>query len=122
RDGKASPVIKVGDLSPVRDFSHVQDVVEAYRLLLSKGEPGQAYNVCSGQGRSIGSLLEEMLQLSGVPARIEREQARVRPSELPSLVGDASKVRRLGWKPLRSATDALREALSGADASSGWPA
>jgi GDP-4-dehydro-6-deoxy-D-mannose reductase len=57
----APPLLRVGDLSAIRDFSHVADVVEAYRLLLVRGEPGQAYNVCSGQGRTIRSILDEML-------------------------------------------------------------
>ena len=111
RRGAAEPVIRVGDLSPIRDFSHVEDVVAAYRLLALRGAPGEAYNVCSGQGRTIQSLLEELVALSGVSARVERDEARVRPSELPSLVGDPAKLQRLGWSPSRTVTDALLDAL-----------
>jgi GDP-4-dehydro-6-deoxy-D-mannose reductase len=95
----------------VRDFCHVRDVVEAYRLLLLKGEPGQAYNICSGEGRTIRSLLEEMLVLAGVNARIELDPARLRPSDIPSLVGSPDRLRALGWAPKLTVTDALRDVL-----------
>ncbi len=89
--------------------------MEAYRLLLQRGEPGEAYNVCSGVGRSIRSILERMVELAGVEARIEVDPARFRPNELPYLVGDPSKVQRLGWRPSRTVDDALRDALRDAE-------
>ncbi|MDC0709388.1 GDP-mannose 4,6-dehydratase [Stigmatella sp. ncwal1] len=109
--GKASPVLRTGNLDAIRDFSHVKDVVAAYRLLLTAGVPGQTYNVCSGTARSIRSVLEEMLALSGVEARIELDPTRLRPSEIPSLVGAPDKLRALGWEPKSSVTEALREVL-----------
>lgn len=112
--GRTPPVIRVGDLSPVRDFSHVHDVVEAYRLLALKGVPGQTYNVCSGEGRTIASLLDEMLELSGVAAHIERDDTRLRPTDLPGLVGDPTRLRQLGWRPALTVKEALRDALDGA--------
>ena len=115
RRGRISPVLRVGNLDAIRDFSHVTDVVEAYRLLLQRGEPGEAYNVCSGVGRSIRSILERMVELAGVEARIEVDPARFRPNELPYLVGDPSKVQRLGWRPSRTVDDALRDALRDAE-------
>src|SRR5215217_992277 len=109
--GTVDPVLRTGNLDAVRDFSHVRDVVEAYRLLLVKGEPGQAYNICSGEGRTIRSLLEEMLTLAGVNARIELDPARLRPSDIPSLIGAPDKLRALGWAPKLTVTDALRDVL-----------
>ncbi|MHA7629305.1 GDP-mannose 4,6-dehydratase [Corallococcus sp. M7] len=109
--GTVDPVLRTGNLDAIRDFSHVKDVVDAYRLLLLKGEAGQAYNVGSGEGRTIRSLLEEMLQLSGVQARIELDPARLRPSDIPSLVADTGKLRALGWAPRLTVADALRDVL-----------
>lgn len=109
--GKIDPVLRTGNLDAVRDFSHVKDVVAAYRLLLEKGAPGQTYNICGGTGRTIGSLLEEMLQLAHVQARIELDPARLRPSDIPSLVGAPDKLRALGWEPKLTVTDALRDVL-----------
>jgi GDP-4-dehydro-6-deoxy-D-mannose reductase len=115
RKGSAPAVLQVGNLGPVRDFSHVDDVVRAYRLLLEEGEPGQAYNICSGEGRSIRSILERMLALAGLEARIEVDPARFRESDLPYLVGDPRKLHALGWTPERSVDEALRDALDDAE-------
>jgi GDP-4-dehydro-6-deoxy-D-mannose reductase len=112
RKGLAPPVLRTGNLTPVRDFSHVGDVVEAYALLARHGVPGEAYNVCSGDGISIRDLLEEMLRLAEVEVRVDVDPKRLRPVEVPSLVGDPEKLRHLGWAPSRTVTDALREALA----------
>jgi GDP-4-dehydro-6-deoxy-D-mannose reductase len=121
RAGKSPAVLQVGDLTITRDFSHVNDVVEAYRMLALRGNPGQAYNVCSGEGRTIRSLLDEMLQLAGVSARIEVDRLRLRRAELPNLVGDPTKLRNLGRESSRTVQDALREALEEAAAEAGLP-
>jgi GDP-4-dehydro-6-deoxy-D-mannose reductase len=117
--GRAEPVVKVGNLEAVRDFSHVRDVVDAYRLLLERGAAGTAYNVCSGTGRTIRQVLDRMIQLAGVEARVEVEAARVRPADLPSLVGDPSRLIALGWTPQRTVDGALAEALRAAFDQSG---
>jgi GDP-4-dehydro-6-deoxy-D-mannose reductase len=111
RRGKASPVLKTGDLTAVRDFLHVTDVVAAYELLLSRGASGETYNVASGVGRSIRTLLDEMLSLASVTARIEVDPSRVRPIEIPEMVGDSAKLRALGWTPKSSVEKALRDVL-----------
>jgi len=108
----STPVVRVGDLTPVRDFSHVSDVVDAYLLLLDAGEPGEVYNVSSGVGRSVRELLDEMLELAGVGARVEIDPGRLRPVEIPSLVGDPSKLLALGWRPSRDLRSALRDVLA----------
>jgi GDP-4-dehydro-6-deoxy-D-mannose reductase len=105
------PVVSVGDLTPVRDFSHVLDVVDAYLLLLDRGMPGEVYNVCSGEGWSIRRVLDELQRLAGTHAEIRVDPERVRPTEIPWLVGNAGKVERLGWKRRRSVTQALQEVL-----------
>jgi GDP-4-dehydro-6-deoxy-D-mannose reductase len=98
-------------LDAIRDFSHVSDVVVAYRLLLERGEPGRAYNVCSGTGRSIKSLLEELIALGGINPRIELDPERMRPAEIPSLVGDPRALEALGWVRRQTVSDALRQVL-----------
>jgi len=112
----ASGVLSVGNLDPIRDFSHVTDVVAAYRTLLERGVAGEAYNVSSGVGRTIRSVVEEMITVSGVDARIEVDPARVRPVDIASLVGDDSKLRALGWSPRHPVREALAEALDEARA------
>lgn len=111
RRGELPPIIKTGDLSPYRDFLHVTDVTEAYLLLLDSGASGNIYNVSSQRGRTILSLLEEMLRLSGIQAHPEVDPKLLRPVEIPELVGYSSRLRQLGWEPKLDVATALREVL-----------
>jgi len=102
-------VLRVGDLSPRRDFVHVADVVDAYRTLAERGEAGTVYNLASGVGTSIAEALDRLLRISGVEARVERDESRIRPVDIPALVGDNRKLRALGWTPARDLDQALDE-------------
>lgn len=98
--GQREPVMAVGNLAAERDFTDVRDVVRAYWLLLEHGTPGEAYNVCSGTSRSIQSLLDTLLSFTTVPIEVRQDPARMRPSDVPRRVGDASKLRAAtGWQP-----------------------
>jgi len=84
----------------VRDFTDVRDVVRAYLLLLEKGEPGRAYNVCSGRGLRIREILELLLASSSARVELRVDQSRLRPSDVPAQVGDPSRLRAAtGWEP-----------------------
>jgi GDP-4-dehydro-6-deoxy-D-mannose reductase len=107
----SEPTIKVGNLQAVRDFLAVEDTVAAYRVLLTRGRSGAAYNVCSGTGRTIRSLLDEMLKLAGVEARVEVDPDRLRPNDIPWLVGSPRRINELGWTAKSSVTQALNDAL-----------
>jgi GDP-4-dehydro-6-deoxy-D-mannose reductase len=111
--GQLEPVLRVGNLAALRDVSDVRDVVAAYVLLLTAGERGAVYNVCSGRGRSVQSLLDSLVARARVKPRIEVDPARFRP--LPAaggaLVGDPSRLRALGWQPTHSADEALSDLL-----------
>lgn len=107
-----APVVKVGNLEPVRDLLHVQDVVEAYARLLANGEAGEVYNVASGEGISLADLLFRMGELLGVRPIPEADPDLLRPADIPHLVGDAAKLRAAtGWRPRRSLDDTLRDVL-----------
>ncbi len=98
--GKREPVIYVGNLESVRDFTDVRDMVRAYWLAVEKGEPGEVYNICSGKGLKIKEVLEILLAYSRVKVEVKVDPARLRPSDVPVLVGDNTKFRkRTGWKP-----------------------
>ena len=97
--GRAEPVIRVGNLDAERDISDVRDVADAYTVIAERGEAGLAYNVCSGTAWRIGDLLEKLLRRSRVAVRVEQDEARVRPIELPRLIGDNTRLRALGWAP-----------------------
>jgi GDP-4-dehydro-6-deoxy-D-mannose reductase len=92
--------VLTGDLSPRRDFTDVRDVVRAYRLLVERGEPGEAYNVCSGQDVGIQEIADALAAAASVPVRFEVDQSRLRPVEIPVVRGDNAKLRAAtGWAP-----------------------
>lgn len=110
--GLQPPVLRVGDLSPCRDFIDVRDVVEAYVALLEHGTEGEIYNVCSGVARSIREVLDLLLEEAQVPVKVEVDPARIRPAEIPVFVGSAVKLSRAtGWRPQRDFAVSLRETL-----------
>ncbi|NDJ79013.1 MAG: NAD-dependent epimerase/dehydratase family protein [Chloroflexi bacterium] len=97
---RQEPVMYVGNLTAERDFTDVRDVVRAYRLLLERGEPGAAYNVCSGTAFSIQYLLDTLLGYSPVEIEVRQDPARMRPSDIPRRVGNAALLREAtGWQP-----------------------
>ena len=104
--------LQVGNLEAVRDFSHVRDVVAAYRLLIDRGAAGETYNVSSGHARTVRSVLDELVALAGVDVEIRVDPARFRPADTPNLVGDSTKLRALGWVPRHGVRDALTDLLS----------
>lgn len=114
--GLAPPVIRVGNLDVERDFLDVRDVVNAYALAARHTagfeEPGIILNIASGVPRCIGNILESLLEWSQVKISIEQDPMRLRPSDLPRIVGDASRLRqRLGWTPTHSFDETLAAVL-----------
>ena len=110
--GKREPVVYVGDLSAARDFTDVRDVVRAYVLALDKGEPGGVYHVCSGQGHTMQSILDKLISLSTVSIEVQVDAQRLRPTDIPVLVGDYRRLRdRTGWHPEIPIDQSLRDVL-----------
>jgi len=98
--GKREPVVYVGNLSAVRDFTDVRDVVRAYYLALTKGKPGEVYNIARGKGYQIKEVLDIIISFSKVKIKVEVDPKRLRPSDVMLLIGDATKIKNeLGWKP-----------------------
>jgi GDP-4-dehydro-6-deoxy-D-mannose reductase len=117
RDAGAGPaaMLAMGNLTPVRDFLHVGDVVAAYISLWRHGVPGETYNVASGEGRSVRAIVDHVLARVGVTATITTDPALVRPVDVPCLVGDATRLRTTtGWRPLRSFDDIIDDLLHAA--------
>lgn len=99
--GVQPPVMRVGSLSDVRDFSDVRDIVRGYAMLVRVGSvlaPGTAVNLASGKGRTIRDLLDELRAMSPARFSVEHDPARQRASRLPAMVGDPGLAARvLGW-------------------------
>ncbi|MEZ5331762.1 MAG: GDP-mannose 4,6-dehydratase [Thermoanaerobaculia bacterium] len=98
--GLQEPVIEVGNLDAVRDFTDVRDMVRAYWLATEKATPGEVYNIASGVGITIQELLDRLLSHSTAEVEVRVDPERLRPSDVEVLVGDASKFRaETGWEP-----------------------
>lgn len=99
--GRQDPIIDVGNLEAIRDFSDVRDVVEAYWLATEKALPGEVYNIASGLGIAVKDVLKRMLELSKVKKiTVRQDPKRIRPSDVPILIGNAEKFsKRTGWHP-----------------------
>jgi GDP-4-dehydro-6-deoxy-D-mannose reductase len=110
--GRREPVLAVGNLEVVRDFTDVRDVVRAYWALLDHGEPGEVYNVCSGRGVRLRNLLETLLDVAGLRIDVRTDPARVRPVDVPEMVGDPGRLRSAtGWCPTIPLEATLRDLL-----------
>lgn len=98
--GLAEPVIRVGNLESKRDFTDVRDIVRAYWLLLNKGISGDVYNIASGVTVKIADMLDMLLSMTKVNIKVEIDPTRLRPSDVPILLGDYSKMKKLtNWEP-----------------------
>jgi len=110
--GLREPVMQVGNLSAERDFSDVRDIVRGYYLALQRGEPGEVYNLGSGEAHSIREILEQMLEMSEISIQVESDPARMRPSDVLTVVCDASRFRqRTGWEPQIPLWQTLQDVL-----------
>ncbi len=103
--------IKVGDLSAVRDFTDVKDMVKAYQLLMEQGKTGGVYNVGSGQGIQIKELLEKLISLAKTDIEVETDQDLFRPIDNKKIICDNQKIRNLGWKPVTNIDQTLSRVL-----------
>ncbi len=98
--GLKEPVMSVGNLEARRDFSDVRDVVRAYHLALEHAPIGTPMNVASGKALAVQEMLDILLKQSRVPVEVRQNPDRLRPSDVPLMLGDASLLRRhTGWKP-----------------------
>lgn len=95
---KADPVIRVGNLEARRDFTDVRDTVRGYWQSTEKCEPGEVYNICSGTTVYIKDVLSMLLEKSNVKIEIEQNPDKMRPSDVPVLLGDNTRfVSATGW-------------------------
>jgi GDP-4-dehydro-6-deoxy-D-mannose reductase len=110
--GLAEPVLNVGNLDVRRDITDVRDTVQAYRRLVVAGEPGRAYNVCSGRAYRIGDLLDTLLAMARRPIEVALDPTRLRPSDNPVIVGDATRIaKEAGWRATIPIEQTLRDLL-----------
>ena len=92
--------IKTGNLSIIRDFLDVRDVVKAYFLLLKSGRKGEVYNICSGNGIVLKDIILKMSEILKININIELDPKLVRPNDNKQIIGSYNKIHtELGWQP-----------------------
>ncbi|MBI5586992.1 MAG: GDP-mannose 4,6-dehydratase [Deltaproteobacteria bacterium] len=109
---RTEKVLKVGNLEASKDFLYVKDVVAAYGLLAEKGEPGEVYNISSGNPVKIRTILDTLLSFSRERVEVATDPARLRSKEPQAVYGNSAKLKALGWAPEYSLHDGLKELLN----------
>lgn len=113
--GSRGAKVAIGNTITVRDFLHVEDTVRAYALLAERGFAGQVYNVCSGDGVSVGHLAAEVLEAAGVDATLVPDDSLRRAVDVPCLVGRNDRLRAdTGWHQARTRADIITDLLHAA--------
>jgi len=106
--GKAEPILRVGNLEAKRDFSDVRDIVRGYRLLSQTG--GGLFNLGSGKASSVQTILDTLIEVSGVGVEIVQDPERMRGPEVPELYGSCGKIHEAcGWAPEISLRQSLHD-------------
>jgi GDP-4-dehydro-6-deoxy-D-mannose reductase len=109
--GKQEPVLRVGNVDPVRDFSDVRDVAAGYVALLERGHSGDAYNLCSGSGSSIAEVIAILRTHARIALRVHSDPVLRRAVDVERIVGSHDRATRdTGWAP-RIPLDATLGAL-----------
>lgn len=103
--------IKVGNLDARRDFTDVRDTVRAYTIVMEKGQPGDVYNIGRGESVSIKEVVDTLVSFSTKKLTTETDPARLRPSDIPDIVCNATKIQGLGWKTEISLKQTLEDTL-----------
>lgn len=91
---KKKPLIRVGNLSAVRDFSDVRDTARYLYVIAEKGDRGGIYNLCSGETYSIKEILDILLSLAKTEIEVLQDKKKLRPLDIPKLAGDCSLIRK----------------------------
>ena len=103
--------VSCGNLAVVRDFVDVRDVCRAYMHVLDRGAAGEVYNVCSGRGRQLRSLLSRFAEILKIDPTIAVDQSLMRPLDNPVVIGNPQKLQHLGWQARYSFEDTLSDVI-----------
>lgn len=104
--------LSVGNLTSRRDFTHVKDVVRAYRLIAEKGRSGEVYNVGSGKTYSAQEVLDMVCKLARCPITVCQDPSRMRPSDTPIICCNHDKLTaHTGWEPSYTMEDIVQDTL-----------
>jgi GDP-4-dehydro-6-deoxy-D-mannose reductase len=108
--GTKKNLLKHGNLNAIRDFTHVKDIVKGYWMAINNCAAGDVYNICSGKGQKIEKILNNLIKISEFDIKTCTDSERMRPSDVPVLVGDCTKFKTLtNWEPEFTINDILED-------------
>ncbi len=110
---KAPSVLKVGNLSAIRDFIDVRDVVRAYWKILNTDISGEIYNIGTSLPTRVETILSKLIRLIKVDVKIEYDRSKIQKHDVPRQVADTSKISKLGWKPQIELDESLEKLVMG---------
>lgn len=95
-ESKLPPALEVGNLSSVRDFVDVRDLVRLYwDLIRTPSAYGQIFNICSGRGTTISEIVSRLITFSGLNIEVKVDKARFKAIDVPVHYGSTDKLERL---------------------------
>ena len=104
--------IRVGNIDVIRDFLDVRDVVEAYYKILKLSKTREVYNVCSGRGVRLREIIDIISQELHIQPKITIDKEKIRPNEIPSVVGDNSKLKnKLSWTQKHNLRETIKDMI-----------
>jgi GDP-4-dehydro-6-deoxy-D-mannose reductase len=90
----------------------VRDIVRAYHLAITQGNPGEVYNLGAERSYSIDEILRTLLAAAKTKVRVEQDPTRLRPSDVPEILSDCSRFRSLtGWRAEIPLEQSLKDIL-----------
>ena len=113
RKKESNNTITTGNLSVIRDFVDVRDVVRAYYLLLKKGRRGEVYNICSGKGTILKDIVIRMSEILNIKIETITNPDLIRPNENKKVVGSYKKIKEeFNWEPEISIETSLEDIIN----------
>lgn len=91
--------IILGNVSAKRDFIFISDATKAIKVVLEKSNGFNSYNVGSGKAHSVFELCNMLKRAYGLNTPIKSEKTLLRKSDVPKIVANISKIKKLGWRP-----------------------
>jgi nucleoside-diphosphate-sugar epimerase len=104
--------IKIGNLSPKRDFIYIDDVIRAFQIVIKNLKGFNIYNVGSERSYSIQEICNILKKLAGKKISVVTDKTKLRKNDIKNVVSDCSKIKKLGWKPKISINEGLELTLN----------
>jgi GDP-4-dehydro-6-deoxy-D-mannose reductase len=104
--------LRVGNLSGIRDFTDVKDMVKAYIIAMNKGIKGEVYNIGSGVGVKMSEVVDKLASLANIEVKIIEDQKLLRPHDLPKVIANNDKIKQLGWQPKITLDESLTRIIN----------